>query len=271
MHPDVLVAVDGSETSMRALRTALPLCRQGRARVLSVLLSPDRLLSPWLSESTEHPDLVALMEAHEDQLAAALSEIDTDIVLTPEVVCGQPAEMILSYARSSANQLIVMGPGEHGLLGSTVERVIRKSPVPILIAGQAARQTHPTTYLVALDFSAPSRRALHAALALAALSDGRVEVITVVPEPMPGLSEDRLRTLEQRQRELIDAALEGREGLPCRCTARLGVPLEVLSARLAKDPPNLLLVGACGDSGRPPGTLTRRLIRCSPVPLLVCP
>ena len=57
--------------------------------------------------------------------------------LTTEVVIGAGAETVLSQASSLGADLIIMGShGRHGLekllLGSTTERVIRQSSIPVL-------------------------------------------------------------------------------------------------------------------------------------------
>lgn len=80
---------------------------------------------------------------------------------------GQPANEIVHLAESADVDLIVMG--EHGRsdrersawtrLGTTVERVLRASPVPVLVA-RGLPAGPPRNLLVAVDGSKPSLRAL---------------------------------------------------------------------------------------------------------------
>ena len=80
---------------------------------------------------------------------------------------GQPANEIIRLAEAADVDLIVMG--EHGRserersawtrLGTTVERVLRASPIPVLVA-RGLPQGPPRHLLVAVDGSKPSLRAL---------------------------------------------------------------------------------------------------------------
>ncbi|MGD9300791.1 MAG: universal stress protein, partial [Desulfobacterales bacterium] len=61
---------------------------------------------------------------------------------TPQtsILEGQPYEELANYAESNAIDMIVMGIRGHGLvktlfLGSTTDRVVRRSPCPVLSVG----------------------------------------------------------------------------------------------------------------------------------------
>lgn len=72
-----------------------------------------------------------------EQLAAELEALHPgiDVEITTDV--GAPDEVILDKARALGADLIVMGTAGHSgvshfLLGSTTERVVRMSPIPVL-------------------------------------------------------------------------------------------------------------------------------------------
>jgi nucleotide-binding universal stress UspA family protein len=96
------------------------------------------------------------------------------------------AELILASRAWRADLLVVGGPSQqehHLITGSTSERVIRKSPVPVLSAPQPLAQK-VKRILVPTDFSRGARRAAEKALALARSSNGRIFFLHVL-EPLP--------------------------------------------------------------------------------------
>jgi nucleotide-binding universal stress UspA family protein len=81
---------------------------------------------------------------------------------------GKPFVELIRACREWNGDLIVVGAsprGEGHLLGSTGERVLRKSPVPVLVAKRAL-PVGPLTVLIPTDFSSCSAQAAKEALAL---------------------------------------------------------------------------------------------------------
>lgn len=83
---------------------------------------------------------------------------------------GEPAEVIERVAKSEAIELIVSGIAREGLfasrpviLGRTVEKLLRRLPVPILIVRNRPRARY-RSILITTDFSEPSAHALQVAL-----------------------------------------------------------------------------------------------------------
>ena len=61
-----------------------------------------------------------------------------------QVLLGDPAEEILKYAQSEGIDLIIIGTHgrkglEHIIFGSVAERVVKKSPVPVLTVNPYGR------------------------------------------------------------------------------------------------------------------------------------
>jgi len=95
---------------------------------------------------------------------------------------GKPFVELISTCRSWQGDLIVVGAtarGEERFLGSTGERVLRKAPVPVLVAKRAL-SVGPKTILVPTDFSACSKQAAEEALALVHGFGGRVVFLHVL-------------------------------------------------------------------------------------------
>jgi len=148
----ILVAVDFSEYSRRALATAARLATSLGAElvVLHVINDPAEApgfyrLSKKKSLKKTRKRLKTLMESaedimeafmklagEEDEALAALSELRTVLVH------GVPVFRILEMARQERVSFIVMGSHgrtgpEHLLLGSKAERVVRLSPGTVVV------------------------------------------------------------------------------------------------------------------------------------------
>lgn len=146
MYKRILVPVDGSDTSNKALVAALQMAREngGRVRLVHVL---DELA--FLSGYEVGADLLKVAQEYalkvlDDALAMAKSAgvpADTKLVEAPGVRIG---EAVAEEARSWEADLVVAGThGRRGigrvLLGSGAEQVLRLAPVPVL----AVRSSEP--------------------------------------------------------------------------------------------------------------------------------
>lgn len=105
-----------------------------------------------------------------------------DLRVETFVVIGKPVMELLRICREWLADLVVVGvslPGEERFLGSTVERLVRKSPVGVLVAKQELSRG-PKTILVPTDFSECARHAAEQAIALAQIFGGKVVFLHVV-------------------------------------------------------------------------------------------
>jgi nucleotide-binding universal stress UspA family protein len=139
MYKRILVPIDGSDTSNRALVAALQLAREngGRVRLLHTI---DDLAFVSAFEYTGQVLEAARKggaQALEDALAIAnASGVPADTRLS-EVTGQRLGEVVADEARSWQADLVVIGThGRRGvsrmLLGSGAEQVLRLSPVPVL-------------------------------------------------------------------------------------------------------------------------------------------
>lgn len=133
----VLVPTDGSDTATRAVDHGLAIAAafEGEIHALSVVdvstvaSSSDIVPSDTVIES--------LTERGERAVGAVADRADErDIEHVTEVVQGFPGSTILNYVRDEEMDIVVMGThGRSGLgrvlLGSTAERTVRRSPVPV--------------------------------------------------------------------------------------------------------------------------------------------
>lgn len=157
----LLVATDLSSRCDRAVDRAALLARQWNARlvVLTVLEQGGALAQE---------EAAALREQARRRLLTDLG--DADLLVDVHVGQGPVAEQVLALAAEQRCDLIVTGTARaHGLgrlvLGSTVDALVRRAPVPLLVVRQRGQRHYPGV-LVASDWSEPSRLALQCALAL---------------------------------------------------------------------------------------------------------
>lgn len=144
MYARILVAVDGSPTSDRALAEALALVKEQRAalRVVHVI---DTL--PPIA-GLEMMDVAALQKALRDageqvlehaRTQAAAAGVPVDSRLIDLATAGtRIAALVCAEARSWPADLIVLGTHgrrglDHLLLGSVAEGVVRMAPSPVLL------------------------------------------------------------------------------------------------------------------------------------------
>ena len=140
----IVVGVDGSASSIRALRWAV-----GQAALVGV---PVEAVTAWQSPETYGMDFGwapvwsdngALAAAAEKVLSDSLAQV-TDgqqagrppAEVVPRVVQGHPAQVLLEAARGA--QLLVVGSRGHGtlagvLLGSVSQHCVHHAPCPVLV------------------------------------------------------------------------------------------------------------------------------------------
>lgn len=135
----VLVAHDFSDRSELALQYGTSLAGEFNAELhlLHILREPERDAPElaWVAGTSQGLYHTAMRRLHD----AASCEVDLPCEVKPVVLTGKPYERILSYAGENEIDLICMGSdgldrGQHALFGSNVDRVLRQSPCPVLIA-----------------------------------------------------------------------------------------------------------------------------------------
>jgi nucleotide-binding universal stress UspA family protein len=149
MYKRILVPVDGSETSSKAVVAALQMAREngGRVRLVHVL---DELA--YLTGFEVGGDLLQIAREYalkvlDDALAMAKSAgvpTDTRLVEAPGARLG---EVVAAEARGWEADLVVTGThGRRGvgrvLLGSGAEQVLRLAPVPVLAVRSPESPAH---------------------------------------------------------------------------------------------------------------------------------
>lgn len=147
----ILFPTDFSEASTPAFEYAVMLAGRFEAQLELVTVVEDIILTEHMSVTVVHVDeiLEDLDRAAAKRLAELQSRVPEGIRSSVAVVRGTPFLEILRCAKRDKADLIVMGTHgrtglSHVLMGSTAEKVVRKSSCPVLtVKPPGQRFEHP--------------------------------------------------------------------------------------------------------------------------------
>jgi universal stress protein E len=280
----ILAATDFSTRSQRAVRRAGVLARDNDAELTLVHVVDD----------DQPSDLVALETREAERILGeqigAMAELQGRQV-RPHIVAGDPFDGILRAAESTGAHLVVMGAHRKQLLrdilvGTTIERVIRTGPFPVLMVNGEVEQSYRTA-LAPVDLSELSVNAIRTGMALG-LPDGDrlalVHAFTALGKGQmfhAGLSshvidgyvaEERVRATNELAAFLKTHGLDDR-GQPVRVVEE-GAPFEVISTVVKQVKPDVVIIGTRGRSGIAKallGSVTEEVLRSLDVDILAVP
>ena len=138
MYSDILIPTDGSQGAKAALQHGIEIATQWDATLHALYVVDLRIArSGPLLQMLQEEGREALRESEVAGTQAGLSVVT-------ELVEGYPHEEILEYLREHGIDMVVMGThGRTGIdriiLGSVAERVVRRSPVPVLTVREEER------------------------------------------------------------------------------------------------------------------------------------
>ena len=145
----VLVPTDFSDASESALRYGKAMALAFGASLHVVHVMEDLLAHAWAAEVyvASMPQLRDEIEKESRQrLGTLLTDGErTELRAETALLAGNPFLEIVRYAKAHNIDLIVMGthgrgPIAHMLLGSVAEKVVRKSPCPVLTVREAQHE-----------------------------------------------------------------------------------------------------------------------------------
>lgn len=299
MVKSVMVPVDASPFAESALRYALALVRAANARLHVVLVHE----TPALVEraTTLGSELLEPQQrqAEEEYLGALVERLSTEDGTAAErsLLTGVPASALAEFARRRNIDLIVMsthgrGPFNRLWLGSVADGLIRRSRVPVLLVRPTDSGAAPTAapdrrVLVAVDGSEAGEIALAFGAQLCRLTGAACTVIRVVVPPAHVIT-SRIPDTARMVREKTEQASHQAEQYLRSVSARVGTlpdstRTEVVTGtdvatailRCAEtEGADLIAIGTRGHGGAARmvlGSVADKVIRGSPVPVLVCP
>jgi nucleotide-binding universal stress UspA family protein len=195
MFSSILLPLDGSALSARAMPFAKRLAQAGGVRL--IVVRAHLPVDDDLSLRLEYPGL-SLVERAEVERRAAEAEFQLTVdglrndglEVESHFVEGVAADVIFDTAEATRANLIVMSTHGHGglgrwLYGSVADEVLRRMPVPVLLVSAVCTQTawaenKPARVVVPLDGSSLASEALRPARDLATALGGEMLLLAVV-------------------------------------------------------------------------------------------
>jgi universal stress protein A len=293
LRPSVLCPIDFSESSRGALRYARAIAAHFAAR-LTVVAVDDPLLGEAAALSTAGTPVSEDTAREIDRFVRqTFKDIRRDgIDLRCETATGKPADEILRVSRERNCDLIVMS--SHGLtgfrrmfFGSTTERVLRETSVPVLVTPGADHG--PTAVedvsaavrrvLVPVDLTAATGWQLGFARGLSEALNRPMLLLHVI-EPVRTMvaAQSRLLHVEAERRSRAEAGLDGLlqtlpPSLKPEALVAYGEPAEEI-AKIANDRDVGLIVMGLHSSpltGPRMGSVTYRVLCLAPRLVLAIP
>jgi nucleotide-binding universal stress UspA family protein len=137
----ILVPTDFSDPSSEALAMAMAFAQLAGATLdlVHVAVEATYALPPPVDVASVPIDMTRVMERAAEGLAAEEKRVRaTGIATDSATLIGRPDSEIVSRATATKADLIIMGTHgrsglAHALLGSVAERVVQRSPCPVLI------------------------------------------------------------------------------------------------------------------------------------------
>lgn len=246
---NILLATDLTSRCDRAFDRAAQLARQWSASLH--VLHAIEALPPAIPAGVD-PD--AYLLAHPDPAPAAMNALERLVGETPARIHVETLPVpaaILAVAEREGCDLIVLGESRDQLVGpleSTLEEVVRKAPVSVLLVRTRPTREY-TRLVVGTDFTDEAEQALVRASEL--FPTASMEVVHAAWMPYAGLLDGTPAVGDEvvQQRERLRALVDG-SGIPAarraaiRIHAETGAPARVLK-RCAEDmDADLLVIGA---------------------------
>ena len=298
----ILVPLDFSEASLRALKYTLRLAEKFEAAIHLVHVQPTDELTAVARAGhlmLDCADAIALMQ---DRLAEIQEEQHAPF--WPDhchVLSGRPYEEVCQLARELEADLIVLPTrGYSGLmhvvLGSTAERIVRFAPCPVLVlhgakyrvaGGDDSAGTAPfkvRKILVPVDFSKASLAGARYAARLARSTGATLRLLHVV---FPFAQVFGLDRVGASSKSVIEVATKTAEeemtalttmkflrGVTCETEIRVGAAVDLISGESSRPEIDLLVTSTHGRTGFKRallGSVAEHVVRYAECPVLAVP
>jgi len=316
-----LVALDASDHANRALKEAVRLGGSASGTVAGIHVYAAKLhdgrfrqMEAGLPERyREEKTLESQREIHDDLITRGLKIISDSYHDAAEPACtnaglpyrrlspeGKNYSRIIEAARSGDFDVLALGASglgvvPEGLVGTVCDRVVRRSPIDVLVIRDPERSIADGPLVVGLDGSPRSFGALHTAFAIARAVGTSVHAVAAF-DPFyhyvafkkisEGLSEEAAQRFRFKEQELLheeiidhglaevyrshlDVArtLAQEVGIDLVCELLVGKPHRAIAQYLEKVGAGAVLVGKTGthaDDGLDIGGITENLVRTAP-------
>ena len=222
-------------------------------------------------------------EEEMNKLAARVRETGT--IAEIEIRIGYVYDEIKNAIEASKPDLLVMGThGRRGMerwfMGSTTEKLMRHSPVPLLtISGPGEEAASPRRFrriLVTTDFSDGTAEALGYAFSVAQENESRIELLHVVDDVAADISGKYRDSLINGVHAQLDALVPTEAKTWCDVVTRVetGMPYRIILRSLQEEKIDLLVMNIHGKGMLDRallGSTAERVVRAAMCPVLLIP
>lgn len=246
----ILFATDFSSRCDRSLDRAILLAAQWNARLILLHVLEKRHAA--MADDTRRAEEVRLHGMLRAEFGSHTGATETRIAR------GPVGDTVVAVAAETGADLVVTGVARYDelgdfVLGSTVDRLVRHSAVPVLVVKKRARTTYDDI-VVATDFSACSAAALSTAAAM--FPKSRLHLVHAYHVPFEGLiSKEHNQEAFARERAAEMAAFLSGLSLPDEVGARLSTHVvyggteDAVQSVVAATGAGLAAIGTHGRSG----------------------
>lgn len=229
MFQHLVVAVNGSETSLRALDRAIDLAARLGAALEIVSVAEELPRLPYMTKQADVSAEQSAAERYYGQVhaEAVLQAAQHGVPVTTKILTGHEVQALLDYARSRHADALVLGARGHSrvwgvFLGSTADKLVAHAPTSTLVVRPEEPGRSFKNLVVGLDGSPLGERALAVALDLCRVLGATPRAVSV-KEGSP--------TTGPASRHLWSAYLNGVQERAGATAAAAGVRLATASRR----------------------------------------
>jgi nucleotide-binding universal stress UspA family protein len=280
----ILCPVDFFPASLQAAAYAIELARKCNARLdfLHVVL-------PVLYNDEDYPlNVSEIIGSMERESAREMKKLETKaggagVKVTTAIRSGDVQNELLSAIRNSKTDVLVMGThGRRGVekwyLGSVTERMMRRSPIPVLAVHAWKRPGNAVKtlrrILVTTDLSEGTADALNYALLLARASQARVILMHVLEEMRALTSEEYRGALAKRLRGDLEKLIPADARDSCEVRIDSGTAYYTILKTLRKENIDLVVMNTHGKGMLDRailGSTSERVVRGAKCPVMLIP
>ncbi len=264
MFQRILLAVDGSESSLHAADVAIELAAlmQAELHLLSVEETLPRYVATHEESSAEH---TAAMSYY-GNIQAPLRKLAErrGVRVTTAIVSGHEGQMIVSHIQEQRCDLLLLGYQGHSsvwgaFLGGTADKVVSQAPCSVLVVRTRPGKSLFKSLLVGLDGSLLSWRAFQKGLELAKLFGASLHAASIIESsttppkytssrtgPLPPAEAQWDWDAYLQRTQALAAAQAQIAGLALETISREGHASSVLTAIARERHCDLLILGATG-------------------------
>lgn len=279
----IIVGVDGSPESASAASVGWMLARAADVpcRLVHAASVAPASIELGTRAATEALELALLARARLDCAAALEESVPNSVIDAMTVRLGRAVDVLTEAVAQTDAAMIVLGGKHHSTLGrwlggSTVQQVVRRLSVPLLVTAGELR-ARPRV-LVAVDPSYAAVPTAQQAIAFAKLMGGPLRALHVV-EPAPALAASIVPSVseayESWSRERIERDVWTILPLPDHSKViRSGIALETIVQEAAAWRADVIIVGSHGKGWVDRlliGSVTEDLLNNLPCAVLVIP